>query len=160
MLSKALRMQQEKEEDELSKLQDEVARLRNSLKEKETEVTFLKEKLAEAKKEKEEAEKIHNNDVMKMKEQDNSIKEHHTNLETAEENVAGKDKENQKLLETLNNLRDNYFDIASRCCDTMKKIFSLADATSRASSYASGDTDGALAWIEKELGEVETIINV
>jgi hypothetical protein len=41
----------------------------------------------------------------------------------------------------------------------MKKIFSSVGATSRASSFASGDTEGALSWIEKELSEVENIIN-
>lgn len=100
--------------------------------------------LAEAEKEKQEAEKIHNDDVTKMKEHDNSIKELHINLEAVEENVAGKDKENRKILETLNQLRDNCFDIASWCCDTVNKIFSSAGATSRASSYTSGDTKGAL----------------
>jgi predicted RNase H-like nuclease (RuvC/YqgF family) len=55
MLSKALRIQQEKEDDELSKLQDEVVKLQNSLKEKKIRITYLKENLAEAKKEKEQA---------------------------------------------------------------------------------------------------------
>jgi septal ring factor EnvC (AmiA/AmiB activator) len=48
MLSKSLRIQQEKEDDELSKLQDETGSLQNSLHEKESEVASLKEKLAEA----------------------------------------------------------------------------------------------------------------
>ena len=50
MLSKALKIQQDKEDDE-------VARLQNSLEEKENEITSLKSKLAEAKEEKEQLEK-------------------------------------------------------------------------------------------------------
>jgi hypothetical protein len=42
MLSKALRIQQEMEEKELSTLQDEVAELKKSLEEKQAEITFLK----------------------------------------------------------------------------------------------------------------------
>lgn len=57
MLNKDLRIQQEKDDYELSKLQDEVANVLNSLEEKETEIISLKEKLAEAEKEKEQAEK-------------------------------------------------------------------------------------------------------
>ena len=67
MLNKDLRIQQEKDDYELSKLQDEVANVLNSLEEKETEIISLKEKLAEAEKEKEQAEKNHNDDVTKMK---------------------------------------------------------------------------------------------
>jgi hypothetical protein len=40
----------------------------------------------------------------------------------------------------------------------LKKIFSSSGATSREASYTSRDTEGALSWIEKELGEVESII--
>jgi vacuolar-type H+-ATPase subunit F/Vma7 len=57
MLNKDLRIQQEKDDYELSKLQDEVANVLNSLEEKETKIISLKEKLAEAEKEKEQAEK-------------------------------------------------------------------------------------------------------
>jgi hypothetical protein len=49
--------------------------------------------------------------------------------------------------------------IASRYCDALKRIFSLVGATSRETLYTNGDTDGVLGWIEKELGEVESIIN-
>jgi hypothetical protein len=41
----------------------------------------------------------------------------------------------------------------------MKKIFSSVGVTSRVSSFASSDAEGALGWIEKELSEVENIIN-
>jgi hypothetical protein len=41
----------------------------------------------------------------------------------------------------------------------MKKCFSSLGATSRASSFANGDTGEALGWIEKELSVVENIIN-
>jgi predicted nucleic acid-binding Zn-ribbon protein len=47
MLSKYLRIQQEKEDDELSNLQDEATTLQNSLQEKESEIASLKEKLVE-----------------------------------------------------------------------------------------------------------------
>jgi hypothetical protein len=40
----------------------------------------------------------------------------------------------------------------------MKKIFSTS-AISRAISYSHEDTKRELGWIEKELGEVESIIN-
>lgn len=53
MLSKALRIQQEKEEDELSKLHDNVEKLQNSLEEKEIEVISLKEKLTKDERKKE-----------------------------------------------------------------------------------------------------------
>jgi phosphate uptake regulator len=46
MLSKALRIQQEKEEKELTTLQDEVEKLQYSLEEKETEAISLKEKMS------------------------------------------------------------------------------------------------------------------
>jgi hypothetical protein len=60
--------------------------------------------------------------MMKIKDHYNSINELRTSLEVAKENAASKDKEN-KNLETLSQLRDNCFVVASRCCDTMKKIF-------------------------------------
>lgn len=41
----------------------------------------------------------------------------------------------------------------------MKKIFSSIGVVSMAISDANEDTDRALGWIEKELGEVEAIIN-
>lgn len=50
MLSKALRLQQEKKEIELSTLQDEVEKLWSSIEEKEVEITSLKEMVAEAEK--------------------------------------------------------------------------------------------------------------
>lgn len=75
MVSKALRIQQEKEEYELSKLQDKVQKLQKSLEEKETKVISLNEKVAEAKREKEEAVKVRNVDMTKMKEQNKSINE-------------------------------------------------------------------------------------
>jgi hypothetical protein len=56
--------------------------------------------------------------------------------------------ENQKLLEILKQLRENSFSAASLCCD-MLKLFSSAGATSKATSYTSGDTEGAFSWIEK-----------
>jgi hypothetical protein len=49
----------------------------------------LKEKLTETKREKEEAIKVHNNDVSKLKEQENSFNELHTDLKAAEVNIAG-----------------------------------------------------------------------
>jgi chromosome segregation ATPase len=118
MLSKALRVQQEKEDMELSTLQDEVEKLRSSLEEKEVEVKSLKEKVAEA-------ERIHSADVTKAKEQDNLINELRANLDATKEDIASKDGENQKLLATLNQLRDKCFAIASRCCDNMKKFLQL-----------------------------------
>jgi hypothetical protein len=41
----------------------------------------------------------------------------------------------------------------------MKKILSSIGTASRASSYASGDTGGVFAWTEKELRELEAIID-
>jgi predicted nucleic acid-binding Zn-ribbon protein len=75
MVSKTLKIQQEKEEYELSKLQDKVEKIQKSLEEKETKVISLKEKVAEAKREKEEAVKVRNVDMTKMKEQNKSINE-------------------------------------------------------------------------------------
>jgi hypothetical protein len=64
MLSKALKLQQDKEDKEheaaLSKLQDKAKKLRSSLEEKEIEISSLKEKVFEAERLKEEAEKTHN----------------------------------------------------------------------------------------------------
>lgn len=94
MVSKTLKIQQEKEEYELSKLQDKVEKIQKSLEEKETKVISLKEKVAEAKREKEEAVKVRNVDMTKMKEQNKSINELWTSLEATEENVTSKDKEN------------------------------------------------------------------
>jgi hypothetical protein len=115
--------------------------------------------LSKDKRGKEQVEKIHGDDVMKMKEQGDSINELHTSLEAAKEIIAGKDKENKKLSETLSQHRDDCFEVLSRTCDSLKKIFSSAGVTSSASLYASGDTRCAIAWIEKELGEGKTIIN-
>jgi chromosome segregation ATPase len=152
MLSKVLRMQQEKEETKLSTLQGEVVELQKYLEKKEVEITSLKEKVNKVEKKNEKATKVHNTDITKMKKQDESIRELQTNLEAAKENIATKDMENQKLLETLRQLRDSSFAIASRCCDILKKIFSSTSATSRAALYTTGDTEGALGRIEKELG--------
>jgi hypothetical protein len=96
---------------------------------------------------------------MKMKERETSINELHTSLDAAEEKVAGKYKENQKLLETLNQLWDNCFTILSRCCDTVKKIFFVSWCNFEDKIVRQRGHEGALAWIEKELSEVETIIS-
>lgn len=69
------------------------------------------------------------------------------------------DEENAELLESLRRLRDHCFEIASRCCNYLKNIFSSIGATSGGSSYASGDVGGALTWVEKELGELKGVIN-
>jgi hypothetical protein len=63
--------------------------------------------------------------------------------------------ENKKLLENLRQLQDNFFLVASWGCDILKNIFSSTSTTSRATSYTSGDTEGALGRIDKELGEVQ-----
>ena len=122
MLSKALKMQQEKEEKELSTLQDKVAGLRKPLEEKEAEITSLKEKVDKVEKKNYEATKMHNANIMKMKKQDDSIKDLQMSLEAEKENIANKDVENQRLLENLRQLRDNSF---------VKKIISSTSATSR-----------------------------
>lgn len=101
---------------ELSTLWDEVDKLRSSLEEKKVEVTCLKEKVAEA-------EKIHNADVTKAKEQDDLIKQLRASLDATKKDVASKVNENQQLLATLNQFCDTCFDIASRCCDNVKKFF-------------------------------------
>jgi chromosome segregation ATPase len=131
MLSKALSMQQEKEEKELSTLQDEVVKLWKSLEEKEVEITSLKDKVDKIEKKNEEAAKVHNANISKMKKQDKWIKELQTSLEATKKNIANKDMESQKLLETLRQLWDNSFIAASRCCDILKKNFSSTGATSR-----------------------------
>lgn len=64
----------------MSKIHDKVAKLYNSLEEEETKIISLKKNLAEAK-EKEQAEKVHNDDMVKMKEQYDSINELRTSLE-------------------------------------------------------------------------------
>jgi chromosome segregation ATPase len=122
------------------------------LQEKKSEIASLKENLAKANEVKRQA-------ATKIKEQENSIEELRTDLEVAERNIVSKVEENQKLLETLNHLHGNCFNLSWWCCDTMKKIFSKVSATSRASSFANGDTEGALGWVEKELSGVENIIN-
>jgi peptidoglycan hydrolase CwlO-like protein len=76
-------MQQEKEEKEISTLQDKVAGLQKFLEEKEAEITSLKEKVDKVEKKNDEATKMHNADTLKMKKQDESIKELQTNLEAA-----------------------------------------------------------------------------
>jgi hypothetical protein len=67
-LSEALKIQQEKEEDEheanLSKVQDKVTKLQNALEEKDNKITSLKSNLAEPKEEKEQAEKTHNDNLV------------------------------------------------------------------------------------------------
>jgi peptidoglycan hydrolase CwlO-like protein len=123
MLSKALRMQQEKEENGLSTLQDEVVELQKSLEEKDAKITSLKEKAKKAEKKNDEATKIHNADISKIKKPDESIKELQANLEAAKRNIANKDIE-KKLLEILRQLRENSFVVASLCCDILKKNFS------------------------------------
>jgi hypothetical protein len=81
------------------------------------------------------------------------------NIKKVKENIIAKDKENAKISECLRHLRDHCFGIASRCCDYLKNIFSSIGATSGESSYASEDISGALTWAEKELGELEGVIN-
>jgi peptidoglycan hydrolase CwlO-like protein len=68
MLSKPLRIQLEKEEKELTTLQDEVAMLQKSLEEKEAEIASLIEKVNTFEKENEEAVMMCNSDMIKMKE--------------------------------------------------------------------------------------------
>ena len=67
MLSKTLRIQQEKEENELTTLLDEVAEIWKSLEEKEAEITSLKEKVNKVENNNEEAAKVHSADITKMK---------------------------------------------------------------------------------------------
>jgi septal ring factor EnvC (AmiA/AmiB activator) len=101
MLSKDLMIQQDKEEKELMTLQGKVEKLQKSLEEKEVEVIFLKEKVAKVEKENEEAIKVHDADMTKMKEQNKSISELRTSIEATRESITNKDRENQRILETL-----------------------------------------------------------
>jgi predicted nucleic acid-binding Zn-ribbon protein len=94
MLSKSLRIQQDKEEKELATIQDEVAELRKSLEEKVAEITSLKEKVNKVEKKKEEVVEVHNTDIVKMKKQDDSISELRASLKATKENIANKDMEN------------------------------------------------------------------
>jgi hypothetical protein len=79
--------------------------------------------LAEAKKENEKAEETHKADMAKMKEQGDSIDEIHANIEKSKENIIAEDEENGKLLESLVQLRDHCFGIASLCRVSLKKDF-------------------------------------
>jgi uncharacterized lipoprotein YehR (DUF1307 family) len=79
MLSKALRMQQEKEEKEFSVLQDEAAKLLKSLEEKYAKMALLKEKVENFEKN-DEARKIHDADISNLKKKDDFFKELHANL--------------------------------------------------------------------------------
>jgi hypothetical protein len=65
--------------------------------------------MAKVEKEKEEALKVHNVDMMRIKEHDKSIIKLHTNLKTTKDSIASKDIENQRILETLEQLRGNSF---------------------------------------------------
>lgn len=69
------------------------------MEEKENEIISLKSNLAKEKEEKEQAEKSHNDDMVKMKEQDDAINELRTNFEKEKKN-------SQNRLETLGQLRD------------------------------------------------------
>jgi oligoribonuclease (3'-5' exoribonuclease) len=100
-----------------------------NLEDKEDEVIFLKEKVAKVEKEKEEAVKVHDADMTKMKEQNKSISELHTSIEAVRESITSKDRENQKILETLELLGDSSFTFASLCYNALKKIFSFVGAT-------------------------------
>jgi predicted RNase H-like nuclease (RuvC/YqgF family) len=113
ILSKALRIHQEKEKKTLTTLQDEVAELHKTLEDKETEAISLREKMPEVKKIKEEVVKMHNADMKKIKEHDKLIKELHTSLEATKDNTTSKDRENQRIMETLEQLQGNSFAIAS-----------------------------------------------
>lgn len=93
--------------------------------EKDTEIASLKKALAEAKKENEKPEETQNVDMVKIKEQCDSIDELRTIFEKAKENVAPNEDENGKLLELLSQLRDHCFGVASRCCASLKILFPL-----------------------------------
>lgn len=77
MLIKALKLQQDMEDAEneaiMSKLQSEVDRLQDSFDKKDGDIASLKRALTEAKKENEEARKTHEQDELKIKEQDEAI---------------------------------------------------------------------------------------
>jgi predicted nucleic acid-binding Zn-ribbon protein len=97
-------MQQEKEEKELSTLQDEVVELQKSLEEKHAKIRSLKEEVEKVEKKNHEASKMHNADISKMKKQDESIKELQTNLKATKRSIADKDMASTKLLEILRQL--------------------------------------------------------
>lgn len=85
MLSKALKVQQVNEDAEyeagISDLQGEVDKLRESLEEKDKEITSLEEVVTEAKKKNEEVEDACKKDMVKIKEQGDTIGELCANLE-------------------------------------------------------------------------------
>lgn len=68
--------------------------------------------MVKAKKEKDEVEKIHEQDITKIIEQGESISELHVNLEKAKEDSNAKAEENVKLLKSLRQLQDRCFEIA------------------------------------------------
>lgn len=116
MLSKALKIQQANEDAEyeaaILDLQGKVEKLQDYLEEKNNEITSLKQALVKAKKEKDEAEKIHEQDITKIIEQGESISELHVNLEKAKEDSNAKAEENVKLLKSLRQFQDRCFEIA------------------------------------------------
>lgn len=96
--------------------------------------------------------------MLKIKEHSETISELGKDLEKGEEEVNFKGEDNIKLLESIKDLRDHYFGIASWCCDRLKKVFSSAGGTSRESSYTTRDVSKALVWME-ELKELKGVMN-
>jgi hypothetical protein len=60
--------------------------------------------MADVEKKKEEVVKMCNSNMTRIKEQNKSIKELRTSLKAAKDNTTSKDKENKRIMETLNSL--------------------------------------------------------
>lgn len=71
--------------------------------------------------------------------------------------INTKNQENSKLVQTVKGLRDNYFEIISRCSNRLREVFHLVGAASEEANSALDDLPGALKWVEGEIdafGEV------
>jgi hypothetical protein len=60
--------------------------------------------MADVEKKKEEVVKMCNSNMTRIKEQNKSIKELRTSLKAAKDNTTSKDRENKRIMETLNSL--------------------------------------------------------
>jgi hypothetical protein len=80
---------------------------------------------------------------------DNEISQLRLQAEGLKKNVKRKEEENTNLVNSLRELWENCFSIASRCCVRLRELFFSIGTTLGETSYAARDVAGALQWIEE-----------
>jgi hypothetical protein len=92
--------------------------------------------------------KAHKDEVAKLKEELANANENFEVEKAKRENFSDKKDQLQKIVDQLQNLREDCFSIGAQCCQRLSDNFVSIGASSSEKGYMEGDADGTVIWID------------